>query len=165
MNKLISKITSLWKIWWKNLWLAKKAENILSDWFDLSTANEIWEEELMKIFSNRFTPGTLPFFIISSQGSDISKRKFDTNDTEICYISDWFGLIRPNDSSHIVIPSESKWISFNAKKWSFVHAVPDWKVWELWWWTFQFDKNLGKEIIHTQVSIESMQTRLTQALS
>lgn len=165
MNKLLSDITSIWRSWWKNLWFAQKSEKILSDWFDLSIANEIWEEELMKIFSNRFTPGTPPFFIISSQESDISKRKFGSDDVEICYSSDWFGLIRPNDSSHIVIPSENKWIAFNAKKQSFVHIVPDWKVWWLWSWTFQLDKNIFKSVIFTPIGLKSMQTILEKTLS
>lgn len=165
MNKLLSRITSLWRSWLRNLWFAQKTEGILSDWFDISTVTEISESDLVKIFAYKFTPGTLPFFIISTQETNIAKRKFGSDDVEICYSSDWFALIRPNDSSHIVIPSENKWISFNAKKQSLVHTVPDWKVWWLWWWTFQLDKNLMKQIIHTQVSNQAMQNTLEKALS
>ena len=142
-----------------------KLLSFIESWFDISTATEISESDLVKIFAYKFTPGTLPFFIISTQETNIAKRKFESDDVEICHGSDWFALIRPNDSSHIVIPSENMWTSFNTKKQSIDRSVADWKVWWLWWWTFQLDKNLMKQIIHTQVSIESMRKILTQALS
>jgi hypothetical protein len=164
MRNFLSGITSLWKIWWKNLWFAQKAENVLSDWFDISTAADISEADLMKIFSNRFASGTLPFFIISSQWVAIPKRKFDADTIDECYGSDWFAHIHPNSWSHILVPAKMAWIRFNTQK-TYAISPFDWKVWERWWWTFQLDKNLGKKVIHTQVSINSMQNILEQALS
>lgn len=54
---------------------------------------------------------------------NIAKRKFGSDDVEICYESHWFALIRPNDSSHIVIPSENRWISFIANKEPIIRTV------------------------------------------
>lgn len=164
MNQLLSRITSLWKIWWKNLWFARKAENVLSDWFDVSTATEIWESDLMKIFANRIKPATLPFFIISTHDNNIPKRKFDTNHIDECYGSDWYAYIHPNSWSDIIIPSQEIRIRYNSKKQYSVNKF-DWLAWWHSWWTFQLDKNYGKQLIHTQVSIQAMQTILEQALS
>ena len=133
-----------------------KLLSFIESWFDISTATEISEADLEKIFAYRFTPDTLPFFIISTQEANISKRKFGSDDVEICHESHWFALIRPNDSSHIVIPSEDIWIQFNEKKQFITENVKEGKIWWLGWWTFQLDKNLGKEIVHTQVDIGSI---------
>ena len=173
MNKLLSKITSLWRSWWKNLWFAQKAEKILSDGFDISTVTEISESDLVKIFAYRFTPGTLPFFIISTQEENIPKRKLQSDDIDKCYKSDWYAYIYPNSWSDIIIPIARQWIWFNPiKKIGYVESTDsrlwtecNWEIWWLGWWKFQLDKNLGKQVIHTQVSIESMQTILAESLS
>jgi hypothetical protein len=140
-------------------WIRTKLLSVIESWFNISTATEISEADLMKIFAYRITPDTLPFFIISNQGTNTPKRKFkvdnESDDTEICYSSHWFALIRPNDSSHIIIPSERIWIRFDSKK-QFLLTESDHRVWWLWWWIFQLDKNLGKEIVHTQVDTGSM---------
>jgi hypothetical protein len=60
------------------------------------------------------------------------KRKFkvdnESDDTEICYDSHWFAMIRPNDSSNIIIPSEKIWIRFDSKK-QFTVTESDHRVW------------------------------------
>lgn len=164
MNKLFSGLACLWINWWKNLWFAQKAGDILSDWFDISKTTKIVESDLEKIFGYKLRPNTRPFFIIATRESNIQKRKFAIDDIGICYSSDWFGLIRPNDSSHIIMPSQNKWITFNAKKQCISVRVEKWKVWWLWGWTFQLDKNIGQDIIYSGVGIKSMKELLEKTL-
>ena len=173
MNKLLSSITSPWKNWWRNLWLRQKLMRILFKQFDISTATEISESDLEKIFAYNFTPGTLPFFIISSQEANIPKRKFDWVNIDECYQSDWYAYIHPNSWSDIIVPTTKEWIGFDLiKKIGYIEPSDsrlwtecNWDIWWLWWWRFQLDKNYGKQLIHTQVSIQAMQTILEQALS
>ncbi len=154
MRNILSDIRSLWKIWWKNLWFAQKSADILSDWFDISKVDQIGETELRQIFSYQFNKNsTKSFFVVYSKESK-EKWKFQAEDIDTSVGSDWFILVAPSQTSHIITPKRG-WIKFN---WSnvIVLAMNRSNPWGYNGGTFQLDKNIWVPLIYSQIPLEKM---------
>lgn len=154
MKNLILKTLGSLQAWVTRFWPQEKIISIL-DWFDVDTTKDITENDLDRILRYNFLQIRQSFFIIWWTKNSPLEHRFSPEDIEKCYGANWYALIRPGDSSHIVIPSEAMWIQFDAK-WNYHISSSDGRLWERWWWAFQLDKNINKPVCYSSLNSEQI---------
>lgn len=147
-------LTSLW--WFFNVrqanqWTKEEVHRILSQWFDINHIWSIHEKQLKEILQYHFIDGTPSFFVIG-WSNKTSKDKFKGKHIDMCYESDWYTMIRPNDSSHIIFPKLEISIQYDSRNQQGLITKDDWKKWWHWWWSFQLDKNDWKVLLYSPLN-------------
>lgn len=134
-----------------DLWIKQRVTGVLSNTFNVYTSGSVNESQLKQILQYRFKEQTPSFFIMGWSTQD-TKERFHTEHIDQCEGSEWFAMIRPNDSSHIIFPKLKIWFIYDWRSKVFEPRKTDWKEWWKWWWSFQLDKNIGKYILHSPLS-------------
>jgi hypothetical protein len=146
-NFISSVIDGIWKTL-KPSWFIERTSEILYG-FHLNNSNNITEHEIEQIFHYNFSEPQCTFFILWEMNFS-NGDGFEPKHIELCEMSEWYAIIRPNDSSHIIFPPIFKWFEFN-KKWQcrVYNAIPN--MWDFWWGAFQLDRNIWKPVMYTDL--------------
>ncbi len=137
-------------------WVETEVSKIIGEWLDTEIIQSVWLGELKKILEYRFSgSNTKPFFII---WSDSIKQKtwFTYELTRVMPDENWYMLVNPVGTSHIILPTKKQWIRFNGTR-QIIQSECNWDAWSYGWWTFQSDKFTSRNhVIYSTISPETI---------
>jgi hypothetical protein len=146
--------------------IRKQVTSLLDRWSEFDTIEEIDEELLRKIVNYQIkNANQKPFFVIGA--NSIKKKEwFDIWKIDEMTQGNWYMLVNPNWTTHLIIVKDEGWIRFDKEKRILVNECKNWNAWGYGGWTFQWDKfNSKNQVIYSSIPISTLIGILAETLT